>query len=222
MMQSAAEVARDIWSGQRPAYHVEGAGPSGPSYGAALRDLVQPWSDLYYAWVDAVRLKPQSKGHHANCGCRRCHPDDCRCPRCHPDDCHCRCCIVDADLLVRTRAGERRLVPIVIENNLRREREVELQLSGWSSSHNNITVTGGIEAPTKFTLKPCEEKVAVMTIDVAAARTANLPARVADCVVFYADLRVLGCDLRSIRIAVAVLPLDCDAFRIDCRCACCC
>jgi hypothetical protein len=219
MMQSASDFAQRLWpsyrSGGRPGYHVEGAAAD---YGAALRDLLQPWGDLYDAWADA--LKPRTKpGRHA---------DDCRCPRCHPDDCHCRCCIGDADLLVRARLGERRLVPIVIENNQRREREVELELSSWSAATGGVKVTGAILPPTKLTLKPCEEKAVILAIEVAQDKTQDdnnsttrTPPDVRDCVVFYADFRVVGCDVRPIRIAVAVLPRDCDAFHVDCRCGCC-
>ena len=41
------------------------------------------------------------------------------------------------------------------------------------------------------------------------------------CAVSYADLRIKGCDMRSIRIAVAVLPRECDAYIVDCHCGCC-
>ncbi len=42
-----------------------------------------------------------------------------------------------------------------------------------------------------------------------------------DCEVYYADLKVEGCDLRPIRIALAVLPRDCSSYDIECRCRCC-
>jgi hypothetical protein len=42
------------------------------------------------------------------------------------------------------------------------------------------------------------------------------------CEVSYADLRIKGCDLRSVRVAVSVLPRDCEAFTVDCGCSCCC
>jgi hypothetical protein len=191
-------------------------------FGAALRDLARPWSDFYNVWLDAIRAKPWPPDQHLA---------DCRCPRCCPDDCHCRCCVAGADLLVRTRVGERRVVPIVIENHWRREREVELELNRWSSSSGDqIKVTGEIVPPAKFVLKPCEEKTAILTVTVLAENatkdargetTERVPPDLRDCAVFYADLRIIGCDVRPIRIALAVLPRDCDAFRIDCRCVCC-
>ncbi len=210
-MQSTADITRSMWSWMdKPVRHVEGAGRD---YGAVLRDLAQPWGELYDAWVDAVRPKPWTGDKHAS---------GCSCPRCR-DDCRCRCCISDADLLVRARVGERRIVPIVIENNWRREREIELELSNWSAPSTDVKVTGELMQPTKFILKPCEEKTVILGVSIGAGRSDNERELndVRDCVVFYADLRIIGCDMRSVRIAVAVLPRDCDAFRIDCRCVCC-
>lgn len=220
MMQSAADSLRQswfpFWPGARSPWNVEGGTPADP-----VRELLRPWNDLYRAWTDAVGARPWP-------GMAS---DDCRCPKCRRDECHCRCCIADSDLLVRARVLERRIVPIVIENNWRREREIELELSGWSPSSERVAVNGGILSPTRFTLKPCEERTVVLRVDVGAEgeqggdnndTATRTPPDVRECTVFYADLRIVGCDIRPIRIAVAVLPRDCDAYRIDCRCACCC
>jgi hypothetical protein len=220
-MQTIHEIARHSGAATRTGTllsdYLEGATRD---FGTAFRDLARPWSDLYNVWADAIRPKPWPTDQHTL---------DCRCPRCCHDDCHCRCCIADADLLVRARVGERRVVPIVIENHWRREREVELELSSWSSSVSQASVTGEIVAPTKFVLKPCEEKTTILTVTalpsdaVKGGRDTDERALpdVRECAVFYADLRILGCDVRPTRIAVAVLPRDCEAFRIDCRCVCC-
>jgi hypothetical protein len=189
-------------------------------YGAILRDLAQPWSDLYSAWADTLR-PAFGTGKSAQHGCR--------CPRCEADDCHCRCCVTNADLLVRGRVGERRVVPLVIENNWRREREIELQLSSWSPTGGDAKVTGELLPPDKFVLRACEERSVILLVNVEAGEQPGgaeqqgertLP-DVRDCLVSYADLRIIGCDLRAVRIAVAVLSRDCEAMRIDCRCACC-
>ena len=42
-----------------------------------------------------------------------------------------------------------------------------------------------------------------------------------DCHVAVADLCIEGCDSRPIRIAVAVLPRDCNSYDVHCDCACC-
>ena len=75
----------------------------------------------------------------------------------------------------------------------------------------------------------------VIAVEIAAAAAAATPAGgdtagavdqrvlpdVTTCAVSYADLQIKGCDLRSVRIAVAVLPRDCDAYKVDCACGCC-
>ena len=42
-----------------------------------------------------------------------------------------------------------------------------------------------------------------------------------ECTVLYADLRVEGCGIRPIRIALALLPRDCYAYEAECDCGCC-
>jgi hypothetical protein len=180
----------------------------------------------------------RTRGHHAyrkhphrrrDCDCHD-HYDRCRC--CGHDDCHCRCCVVDADLVVHARLGERRVVPITIENNRRREREIRLELSDFSSRRGSQTnVRGRLATPAEFTLAACEEREAVVVIDIDSRddkgdepdrpEEGRLP-DVDDCVVAYADLRVVGCDTRPIRIAVAVLPRDCHSYPVDCASAYCC
>jgi hypothetical protein len=153
--------------------------------------------------------------------------DCCTCRTCEKDDCHCRCCIVDADLVVHARLGERRVVPIVIENDRRREREITLELSSFTSKGGRDTnITGEILGSAEFTVAPCAEKEIVIGIEVVEEQERDKTDRdrrldVDECEVAYADLRVVGCDIRPIRIAVAVLPRDCHAYRVDCGCGCC-
>lgn len=185
--------------------------------------------------------------------------DDCGCEAgdcdgCHRDDCHCRCCITDADLVVHARLGETRVLPLTIENARRREREVRLELSNWTTRRGSpANVRATILPPTEFTLEPCAEREVVIGIQVqfrqeadatgenaqreplnAEAGLAAMAARIREleaperrlpdvehCEVYYADLRAEGCDIRPIRIAVAVLPRDCGAHPIDCGCSCC-
>jgi hypothetical protein len=165
--------------------------------------------------------------HHDGCchGKHGGHPSGCRCRTCEHDDCHCRCCVVDADLVVHARLGEDRVVPIVIENNRRRERDVSVELSDFTSKGGRDSdVTGQVIGDTQFTLAPCAEHEVIIRIS-AGGRQDNPDDQriidVDDCVVSYADLRVVGCDNRPIRIAVAVLPRDCHAYRVDCHSGCC-
>lgn len=171
--------------------------------------------------------------HHRDCDCDDC--DDCR-GRCDHDQCYCECCIGDVDLVVYTRLGERRVIPVTIENPRRREKEISLELSQFTSRGGRAApVTGQIDQPTSFTLQPCEERQVVIRINVAAANDTPTPAPtpnepgtgagrrldVDECEVAYADLRVIGCEMRPIRIAVAILPYDCGEYEIDCGCGCC-
>jgi hypothetical protein len=50
---------------------------------------------------------------------------------------------------------------------------------------------------------------------------APAPAVPAGCVVYYADLRLAGCELRPLRLAVALLPESCGAHHARCGCGCC-
>lgn len=165
---------------------------------------------------------------------------DVRRDECVPEPCQCECCIGDADLVVYARLGERRIVPLIIENRRRRERQIRLELSGWTTRRGTPSgITGRILEPTEFTLPPCERHEIVLIIDTLRAEKldaiktervdatkAESPDRrrlpdVDECQVFYADLRVEGCDIRPIRIALALLPRDCDAYQVECRCTCC-
>jgi hypothetical protein len=178
---------------------------------------------------------------HHDCGCDDKHHHgrrweyQCECRRCAGRDCHCRCCVVNADLVVYVRAGERRIVPLVIDNDRRRERHIRLELSEFASKGGSpASVASHLLSPAEFTLAPHQEREIVIEIDVAqaTAKESNASADdaketgvrlldVDDCEVAYADLRIVGCDHRPIRIAVATLPRDCHAYHIDCSCGCC-
>jgi len=188
---------------------------SGLDVGQMLRDAIRPWSKAYDSWRS--ELERSVGGTQSEC-----------CDRCGPDTCSCRCCVADSDLLVETRVGERRVVPITIENHWRRERPIELELSSWTNVEG-VTVGGQLTTPTSFTIPPCGEERAILVIQIASAAglaTNNNEGNdrltdVKDCQVAYADLRVKGCDIRPIRIAVAILPRSCDDYIVDCRCGCC-
>jgi hypothetical protein len=175
--------------------------------------------------------------HHGDCGCH----EGCGCHECRTDGRHCECCVVNADLVVNARLGERRVVPLTLENNRRREREITLELSDFTSRGGKPSaVTGRLVGPTTFTLAPCTEHEAIVIVDVAgdgldstgaASRTKDKattddaegrrPLDVDDCEVAYADLRVIGCDIRPLRIAVSTLPRDCHSYPVECGRGCC-
>ena len=151
------------------------------------------------------------------------------CDECGRDGCHCRCCIGDADLLVYARLGEQRVVPLEIENNRRRERQIRLELSEWTARGGKsaaTAVSASVQPGEQFTLGPCEERAATLVVNIPSGQAGLEPGAeglpdVDDCEVFYADLRIEGCDIRPIRIALALLPRDCDAYEVECRCECC-
>ncbi len=152
--------------------------------------------------------------------------------------CECQCCISDADLVVQARLFELRVIPVVLHNSRRREREISLQLGSFTTRGGKpAPVLARIVGPTKLTLKPCEEQTVNIAIAMRDAdgddgddavgslmkgndNQRELP-DVDDCVVAYGHLTVDGCDVRPVRIAVAILPRNCGAHRVKCACGCC-
>lgn len=179
-------------------------------FGRMAKDMMRPWADAYESWRTGI----------ADVLDRRTAKGDC-CSKCSPDDCRCRCCVSDSDLLLEARVGERRVIPITIENHWRRERDIELELSSWTKVEG-LGISAQIATPTAFKLEPCGEEKVILVIEISGSFD-DRPRMgdVKDCEVAYADLRVKGCDIRPIRIAVAVLPRDCDDYVVDCRCGCC-
>jgi len=209
--------------------------------------MMDMWDDMAASWMEMLQepasmmsmTRPRTR--------KRKHDYDCcdDCKHCGRDDCHCRCCVHDADLLINARVFERRIVPLVIENSRRRERDVKLELSEFSSSRRDesLFVAGKIVSPIEFTLGPCEERAVILVVESAdkdrdekvkaefdpsvarevAVADVEQPGKdeprelrfgdVDECHVFYADLRVEGCDIRPIRIALALLPRALSSMR---------
>ncbi len=200
------------------------------------------WGGMYDAWTQAVTSswapfyapqqqsmnpvgKTHAKRHEEHC--EECGRSEGACGH----DCECKCCVGDADLLVHARVGERRVVPLVIENDSHREKQIELELSDWTrSAHNGATdiqITGKLLDPIAFTLAGCSEQKVTLMVQILgqAVGTEDAANRgigdVDGCQVYYADLRVKGCDIRPVRIALALLSRDCSPLTIECRCDCC-
>jgi hypothetical protein len=183
---------------------------------------------------------------------RGCDCDDCRrarkygrrhrwrvkekCPRCAPDPCQCYCCIGDVDLAVYARLDETRVIPILVENERRREKDITLHISEWTTRGGQAApVTTSSLEPPEFTLAPCEAREVVLEVQIQghAVRTGEGTSEtsaqgqrrerpdVDECLVAIADLGLTGCDHRPLRIAVAVLPRDCDPYTVACDCGCC-
>lgn len=163
------------------------------------------------------------------------HEHDC-CRRCGSDPCQCQCCIGDVDFAVYSRVGEQRVIPIVVENERRREKQITLELSGWTTrSGKPAPVDTVLLEPKTFTLAACAEQKITLIVKIRSDDAANPnpnpnqdqpPERnplsdVDDCLVATADIRLIGCDHRPIRVAVAILPRDCDPYEVSCGCTCC-
>ncbi|MEP6855620.1 MAG: hypothetical protein ABJA33_09140 [Pedococcus sp.] len=170
----------------------------------------------------------------------------------------------EADVVVRARAGEVRVVPFRLHNPWRREREVSLEIGPWHvcSGDDDLEVRAVLEED-RIVLKPCEDRVVRLLIstrgtngdgwsstrnstdDNDPAEPADAPAKpakparaagrkpvdvavdttrrttdVAACGSAYADVRFEGC-ARPQRVALVVLPAECDAVEVGCDCGCC-
>ena len=131
------------------------------------------------------------------------------------------CCVDGADLVVETRLGERRVVTLEVVNERRRERDITLELGAFTTRGGSpAPVAGAVDGATTFKLAPCSEHLVTIVIEVGTDREG--PRDVDDCLVAWSDLKVEGCDIRPVRIAVAILPRDCGAYRVRCACGCCC
>lgn len=165
-------------------------------------------------------------------------------------DCRCDCCIVDADVIVYAHCGEVRVVPIEVANDTRKIREnVDVQVSDVRSAGGTELAWPVIIAPQgPLTLEPCSTTRLDLTVHVAcgaepgkaspgrsgAAKGAPADAFTAltaqresgsdvdRCEVGYTTIRLGGCLVRPVVVAVAALPLGCDSYRVGCSCSCCC
>ena len=127
-------------------------------------------------------------------------------------------------MIVYARLGERRVVPIVLENSRRREKTIHLEMSEFKTrGGDQLGVKSVLTEPVDFPLPACSEHQSVLVVELGGAGFANEAGRtdVDECKVLYSDLRVEGCDIRPLRLALAVLPRDCDPFEVDCGCTCC-
>jgi hypothetical protein len=149
------------------------------------------------------------------------------------DPCHCTCCISDADVVVYAYLGERRVATFSIENERCREKDIRVVLGEFTTRAGKpAPIIGMLEPPTEFKLGRCASQIIVMMIDTGSLAASGGEAKnalnaermtdVENCTVYYSDLRVDGCEMRPLRLAVAILPRDCGAYKIQCRCCCCC
>jgi len=210
---------------------------AGPQYGGPRQYAGAPMNaPPKHAFHEVRHDRPHPHG----CRCPACCERECR--HCGRDPCECLCCIGEVDFVVYAHVGEQRVIPIVVENERRREKDITVELSPWRTRGGGAAPLDTVTVePKTFKLPPCGEKEVVIVARVRdpvavtsapGAATGNIaggPERetqrelkdVDGCVVVTADLTLVGCDHRPIRIAIAILPRDCDPFRVICGCGCC-
>jgi hypothetical protein len=183
--------------------------------------MLDPWMT---AWTNATTTAPPATRkdphrEHDGCTCSA-HEHEHE----HSCGCHgtgCGCSARDADLVIVARIGERRVVPLVLHNEWRRERPITVGVSAFRpcdpcSEDVEIAVTS---RPTgEVVLAPCSRTVIDIIVDLPDLNREKAP--LTRCTTVYGDISTDGC-ARPVRLAVVVLPHECDAHEIDC-CGCSC
>ena len=108
------------------------------------------------SYLDAMQNWPRG-GHHKGCGCG-CGGSG------HHRDCHCNCCIKCADAVEYVRCGEIRNIPITLENDTRKERDVKLQLGAFATAAGKELEWPAALSETAFKLGPCSEKTVILRV----------------------------------------------------------
>lgn len=155
---------------------------------------------------------------------------------------HCGCIIPEADIVLHARAGEERVIPFLLCNPWRREREVAVAVGAWHVCEGGrLEVRSEVDAGESLTLQPCENRVVRLGVRVQGIcdDTKNTKddtkgdpksgptderrfgCDVESCASAYADVRFEGC-ARPQRVAVVVHPASCNAVELPCDCGCCC
>lgn len=178
----------------------------------------------------AYPYQQQPRHQHHGCGCRE------------QDDCSCECCIRCADTVQYAYCGETRKIPLTFDNDSRRERQVNVQISGFATDSGRPLAWKASLSESQFTLAPCSQKTILITVAIdcgqgdpkrdkeTAARDKAAATGVAtrvdtssidSCRVGYAKVSADGCLIRPLIVAVAALPDHCGAPKIGCLCGCC-
>jgi hypothetical protein len=204
---------------------------------SALDDTWQAWTRGVGATTGQLAGHPgHHKGHdhgHRH-GCRECgdHRD-------HHDDCHecrgrCECngCGADADVLITARPGERRVIPIEVRNPTHRDVTVTVDPGPWTSCDGNqVGVQSIVRPAAEVTIAGCSSHEFLLVVETGGvSQDPTTPGDVKDnylqgaplrcCATLTSDIRINGCGT-TLRVAINVLPLDCDPVEVTC-CGCCC
>jgi hypothetical protein len=183
-------------------------------------------------WTIPAAARPASHDKH--------HRHERRC--CDP----CACCVPSADVVLRARAFERRVVPFTLHNPTRRELKVSLELGPFHGCDGDeLDISGRFDQGEQITLAPCETRQVRLMLAIEVAKASSSPADpakpgdqapertghgdvvvvkrefgdVSRCSTAYGDVRFEGCG-RPMRVAVVVQPAECDAVDVRCGCDC--
>ena len=214
---------------------------------------IGPWKQAWETVMPGVAGQGMASHHHTHGSpshrghesCR-CQFDECEscghgCSRCESHDRgnSCHCCVPEADVLVHARAGERRVIPFLLRNHWRREREVSLAVGKWQMRDPvGLEVQAVFDTGQSLTLRPCERRVVrLMVVVNGICDNGKEPDKTPDstgdemgagqfgcdvesCVSAYADVRFEGC-ARPQRVGVVLHPAICEAVELPCDCGCC-
>jgi hypothetical protein len=200
------------------------------NYADLLSNVQAGYANLYtdpasvmQPFVNALSAMMQSgvgtqHGHHHK------HQHECGCG-CQEYDCGCSCCIRCADVVEYARCGETRRIPIIFDNDTRREREVTLKMGDFATESGLDVGWKAAVFPTEFKLAPCGHATVVLSVEVDCTKLTINPRQpeqrnldLESCKVVYATLHAEGCIVCPLVIAVAVLPDRCNAHHTNCLC----
>jgi hypothetical protein len=128
---------------------------------ASFTSAGTPGAGMPWAGTRTTRPRHDHPDHHHDH-----HHDHRHCD--HHCGCHgaCDCCEPDADVVVHTRVGERRILPLNLHNPWRRERDVTLEVGPWHvCCGDGVTVVAVLEEE-QLTLQPCEDRVVRLVVGV--------------------------------------------------------
>jgi hypothetical protein len=207
---------------------------------AAWEPMFSALDDTWQAWTRGLggtatastghRRHRHGKGH--DHGCRECGDHHAGCHECR-GRCDCGRCGADADVLVTARPGERRVIPIEVRNPTHREVTVSVDPGPWTSCEGDqVAVHAAVRPAGDVTIPACSSHEFLLVIEVGGGSAdPTVPGNVKDdnyrqgaplrcCTTLTSDVRINGCGT-TLRVAVNVLPLDCDPVEVTC-CGCCC
>jgi hypothetical protein len=177
--------------------------------------MLDPWVSAWTtaATPQAVPKKARHGHHDCNCDGRE-HAHSCGC-----HDGGCGCTARDADLVIVARVGERRVIPLVLHNEWRRERPVTIGVSAFRPCDpcaEDVEIAVDTEPRGELVLAACSRTVVDIIVALPDKNRDKMP--LTRCTTMYGDISTDGC-ARPVRLAVVVLPRECDAHEIDC-CGC--